>query len=48
MSKIPRKQWTPEETEFEKYVRLNGSKIQMERIEGRLGMWRMERELRAD
>lgn len=44
MSKIPRKQWTPEEVEFDKYVRLNGSPEQKERVQGRLGLIRMDQQ----
>lgn len=36
MSKIPKSQWTEDEKEFDRAVRMNESRLQMDRIDGRL------------
>jgi len=45
MSKVPKKEWTEKEILFDKYVNWSESRMQVRRIEGRMGIHNMTKEL---
>jgi hypothetical protein len=45
MPKVPKSKWTEEEKEFDRLVEMSESRDQIQRIEGRTGLWAMEKRL---